>query len=230
MLTLSSQIIITSQIKKTLLSLEMLRQDETIIEVMVPAVKKMMEAEEVQQLPVDIFRVVGEKESFRLADAKVVVEKAYLASLEKTVIILVAPTFSTEVQNKLLKIIEEPPENKYFIFLTESKSAILPTIKSRLPITVLSEKDETEALELDLRQLSLASVYDFIQRHKRSDAKTMKLLIERIAKEAMNSESYNLDEATLTLFSNAYKALDVGSPAQFVLNTLFLKLLARKKR
>ena len=41
---------------------------------------------------------------------------------------------------------------------------------------------------------------------------------------------YDLDEKTLTLFSNAYKALDVGSPAQFVLNTVLLKLLARKKR
>jgi len=32
------------------------------------------------------------------------------------------------------------------------------------------------------------------------------------------------------LFSNAFIALDVGSPPQFVLNTLLLKLLARKKR
>ncbi len=230
MLTLSSQIVVTSQIKKTLFSLEALRQNETIIEVMVPSVKKTIETEAEEQLPAGIFRYVGEKESFRLADAAMVVEKAYLASVEKTVIILIAPTFSTEVQNKLLKIVEEPPENKYFIFLTESKSAILPTIKSRLPITLLSEKDAEEDLGLEMKQLSLAAVYDFTQTHKRTDAKTMKVLIERIAKEAIYSQSYNLDEKTLTLFSNAYKALDVGSPAQFVLNTLLLKLLAKKKR
>ncbi|HHD79267.1 MAG TPA: DNA polymerase III subunit delta', partial [Epsilonproteobacteria bacterium] len=41
---------------------------------------------------------------------------------------------------------------------------------------------------------------------------------------------YNIDEKTLTLFSNSYVALDMGSPPQFVLNALLLKLLARKKR
>jgi DNA polymerase-3 subunit delta' len=58
----------------------------------------------------------------------------------------------------------------------------------------------------------------------------MKLLVERISKEAIKSGSYDLDEKTLALFSNAFIALDVGSPSQFVLNTLLLKLLARKKR
>jgi DNA polymerase-3 subunit delta' len=81
-----------------------------------------------------------------------------------------------------------------------------------------------------MRQLSLATVYEFIQEHKRTDAKTMKYLVERISKEAISSKVYDLDEKTLTLFSNAFVALDVGSPPQFVLNTLLLKLLARKKR
>jgi DNA polymerase-3 subunit delta' len=58
----------------------------------------------------------------------------------------------------------------------------------------------------------------------------MKHLIERISKEAISSQKYDLDEKTLVLFSNAFIALDVGSPPQFVLNTLLLKLLARKKR
>ena len=58
----------------------------------------------------------------------------------------------------------------------------------------------------------------------------MKRLIERISKEAMYSGCYDLDDKTLTLFSNSYTALDMGSPPQFVLNALLLKLLARKKR
>jgi DNA polymerase-3 subunit delta' len=55
-------------------------------------------------------------------------------------------------------------------------------------------------------------------------------MVERISREAIASQSYDLDEASLSLFSNAFLALDVGSPPQFVLNTLLLKLLARKKR
>ncbi|UFH60837.1 hypothetical protein [Sulfurovum mangrovi] len=46
----------------------------------------------------------------------------------------------------------------------------------------------------------------------------------------MRSEKFNLDEKTLNLFSNAFVALDMGSPPSFVLNTLLLKLLAKKKR
>jgi DNA polymerase-3 subunit delta' len=58
----------------------------------------------------------------------------------------------------------------------------------------------------------------------------MKHLVECISKEAIGSQNFDLDEKTLRLFSNAFIALDVGSPPQFVLNTLLLKLLARKKR
>lgn len=153
-----------------------------------------------------------------------------MASEEITVIILAAKTFTPLVQNKLLKVIEEPPKNKEFILVTESRSTVLNTIKSRLPILVLSEMKEEEVLGLDMKLLSLALVYEFVQTHKRTDAKAMKPLIERISKAAIRSQGYKLDEKTLTLFSNAFIALDVGSPPQFVLNTLLLKLLARKKR
>lgn len=202
---LTSQVIITVNIDDTVSKLEALQQDERFVKII-------------------------KEDTFLVEDAKLAIEKAYMASEEMTVIILAAKTFSPIVQNKLLKVIEEPPPKKEFIILTPSKSTILDTIRSRLPITVLSEEREVEVLGLELRQLSLATVYAFIQAHKRTDAKAMKLLVERISKEAICSQSYDLDEKTLTLFSNAFLALDVGSPPQFVLNTLLLKLLARKKR
>ena len=224
---LTSQVIITAQIENTIRKLEDLRSDEKIIEIMPD---KLMEMKEDEAYDTNVHRIVGEKVSFSMADAKVVIEKAYMASEEITIIILIAPKFSTEVQNKLLKILEEPPKNKEFILVTESKSAILSTIKSRLPVTVLSETKELAPLGLELTQLSLGTVYEFIQAHKRTDGKAMKQLVERISKEAIASKNFDLDEKTLVLFSNAFVALDVGSPPQFVLNTLLLKLLARKKR
>jgi DNA polymerase-3 subunit delta' len=224
---LTSQVIITAQIENTIRKLEDLRSDEKIIEIMPD---KLMEIKEDEAYDTNVHRIVGEKVSFSMADAKVVIEKAYMASEEITIIILIAPKFSTEVQNKLLKILEEPPKNKEFILVTESKSAILSTIKSRLPVTVLSETKELVPLGLELTQLSLGTVYEFIQAHKRTDGKAMKQLVERISKEAIASKNFDLDEKTLVLFSNAFVALDVGSPPQFVLNTLLLKLLARKKR
>ena len=228
---LTSQVIISTQLINTLAKLEALQENEQIIEIYSNSfATKLMEGKENPVCPPKVQRIAGEKQSFTLTDAKTVIGKAYLASEEKTVIILLADQFSKDVQNALLKVIEEPPKNKIFIFLTESKSAILPTIRSRLPITVLLEKSEEEDLGLDLKQLSLGTVYEFIQTHKRTDAKVMKHLVERISKEVIASQNYNLDENTLTLFSNAFLALDVGSPPQFVLNTLLLKLLARKKR
>jgi len=203
---LTSQVIVTSKIEETIAMLEAQRTDERIV------------------------KVLEEEKAFGVSDAQQVIEKAYMASEETTVIILSAKVFSPIVQNKLLKVIEEPPKNKEFILITQSKSTILDTIRSRLPITVLSEMREEEDLGLELSTLSLFSVYEFIQAHKRTNAKEMSIIVERIAKEAMASGGYNLDEKTLALFSECFVVLDMGSPPQFVLNALLLKLLARKKR
>ena len=205
-MNLTSQVIVTSNIEETISKLEALQKEERII------------------------KILEEEKAFSVENAKQVIEKAYMASEELTIIILAAKIFSPIVQNKLLKVIEEPPKNKEFILITQSKATILDTIRSRLPITVLSEKREEEVLGLDVMQLSLGSVYEFVQTHKRTDAKAMTLLVERIVKEVIASQGFDLDEKTLTLFSNAYVALDMGSPPQFVLNALLLKLLARKKR
>ena len=205
-MTLTSQVIISANIEETIKQLEALQSSERIV------------------------KILEEEKAFSVSDAQQVIEKAYMASEETTIIILAAKIFSPIVQNKLLKVIEEPPAKKEFILITPSKATILATIRSRLPITILSETKEGEKLELDLEQLSLSSVYEFIQLHKRTNAKAMTLIVEAIAKEAIISQSYNLDEKTLTLFSNTFVALDMGSPPQFVLNTLLLKLLARKKR
>ena len=202
---LVSQVIISSDIDDTVIQLEELQQNERFVKII-------------------------KEDTFLVEDAKLAIEKAYMASEETTVIIIAAKTFSPVVQNKLLKVIEEPPPKKEFILITPSKATILDTIRSRLPVMVLSQEKEEESLNLDLSQLSLATVYEFVQTHKRTDAKAMKELVERISKAAIHSQAYNLDEKILTLFSNTYIALDVGSPPQFVLNTLLLKLLARKKR
>jgi DNA polymerase-3 subunit delta' len=118
-----------------------------------------------------------------------------------------------------------------FILLLSSKATLLPTIRSRLPVYVARESREVLVFELDMERLDLASVYDFVQKHKRLTDKTeAKALVEKIGTEAMRTQRYELDEQTLQLFHNAFRALDVGSQPQFVLTVLLLKLLARKKK
>jgi len=177
-----------------------------------------------------LVKIYEADKTFSIEDATQAIEKAYMASEETTIIVLASSLFTPLVQNKLLKVIEEPPPKKEFILITSNKATILPTIRSRLPIKIFSETSTQEALGLDMAQLTLESVYALIQTHKRTDATQMKVMIENIVKEAIKSRKYTLDEKSLTLFSNAFLALDLGSPPSFVLTTLLLKLLASKKR
>ena len=124
-LTLNSQVIITSQIENTILELEKLRIDEHIVEIISPSIEAKMTVEEEKPREYMVHRIVTEKETFSVTDAKLAIEKAYMASEETTVIILAAKTFSPIVQNKLLKVIEEPPPKKEFIILTPSKATRL---------------------------------------------------------------------------------------------------------
>lgn len=55
------------------------------------------------------------------------------ASARRTLIIDNAELLTTEAQNALLKITEEPPSSSLLIFITSDVESILPTIVSRLP-------------------------------------------------------------------------------------------------
>lgn len=201
---LISQVLITHEIEKTIKELEALCNGEHLIP------------------------IINEKQ-FLVDDVKLAIEKAYLTSRNRDIIILAAPTFSEIVQNRLLKIIEEPPPNKEFIIITHSKSAVLPTIKSRLPLYVLQDEIEIEPFELDMVKLGLKDTYEFIQANQRKSQADARVLVERLLKEAIASKSYKIDQELLDIFTKAYQALDVGSPVSFILSTVILKLLAKKR-
>ena len=228
-MTLASQVIIASDIGRAVEQLLAQRRDERIVIIATPQKEELHCPEGLG--PDQCMLITTEKSTFRVEDAKLAIEKAYMASKQESVIVLAAKEFPPLIQNKLLKVIEEPPPNIAFILIASSKATILPTIRSRLPIRVFHDRTESEQFELDLEHLDLASVYAFVQKHKRLiDKAVAKVLVERISTEAIKSGCYNLDEKTLQFFSDAFRALDVGSQPQFVLTTLLLKLLAKKKR
>ncbi len=199
---LVSQVIITSHIDDTVAKLEALRRDERIIKII-------------------------KEDKFLVEDAKLAIEKAYIASDVTTVIILASSEFSPIIQNRLLKVLEEPPKGVEFILITHSKATVLPTIRSRMAIYIIKES-KSEEPKIDMSEFNLSWVYSFVQEHKRIDVAKAKLLIEQITIGAMSSKAFRLDSSTLKLSSDAYRALDVGSSPQFVLTTLLLKLLAKK--
>ncbi|QVY64272.1 DNA polymerase III subunit delta' [Polaribacter sp. Q13] len=85
-------------------------------------------------------------------EAEEVVKKLRLKSYEggfKVMIIWMAEKMNIAAANKLLKLIEEPPEKTVFILITENEGQIINTIKSRcqaLHFPVLSEQDISNAL------------------------------------------------------------------------------------
>ena len=176
------------------------------------------------------FITIVREGNFLVEDVKYAIEQAYLASRERTIIVLAADNFSEVVQNRLLKIIEEPPPNKEFVLIFPSKAIILPTIRSRLPITVISELSSVSELGLDIQALDIRVVYDFVQEHSRISAPKAKSILEQIGAKAIASRRYNLDEKALDMMSDAIRVLDRGSPPAFVLTAVLLKLLARKKK
>ena len=208
---LASGIIITYQADKVLRELEAQRTNELF------TVIRSLDAKD-------------KPKEFLVEHAQEAIAKAYIASESLNYIILIAPRFSDIAQNRLLKVIEEPPKNKAFILITESKSALLDTIQSRMPVSVLNDIQSEKPFELEIENLNLGKVYEFVQVNSRVTAVECKALVEKISLEAMKSQKFNLDEGTLKLFSDSIKALDMGSPTTFILNTLLLKLLAKKKR
>lgn len=85
-------------------------------------------------------------------DASTIIRKLNLKSYEaeyKVVIIWMAERLNTEAANRLLKLVEEPPEKTLFILVSENQEELLMTIRSRtvlMKIPKLTYNDVCEAL------------------------------------------------------------------------------------
>jgi DNA polymerase-3 subunit delta' len=85
-------------------------------------------------------------------EAEEIVKALKLKSYEggyKIMIIWMAETMNTTASNKLLKLLEEPPEKTVFLLIAENEEQIITTIKSRCQILhfpLLSEADIVKGL------------------------------------------------------------------------------------
>ena len=96
--------------------------------------------------------VENKQGSIGVDEAEAIVKSLQLKSFEggyKVMIIWMAEKMNTAAANKLLKLIEEPPEKTVFILITENEEQIIGTIRSRcqtLNFPVLSESDIVSGL------------------------------------------------------------------------------------
>ncbi len=79
-------------------------------------------------------KVYPKGEKLLVADANEIVAEAYVKPVNLPFKIFVINNFDVstdEAQNKLLKVLEEPPKNVYFLLSATSEEKVLATIKSR---------------------------------------------------------------------------------------------------
>lgn len=89
----------------------------------------------------------GRNPTISVHQSNEIVKKLTLKSFEggyKVSVIWMAEEMNQTCANKLLKIIEEPPQKTLFILLAESEDAILPTILSRTQITKIKQLKREE--------------------------------------------------------------------------------------
>jgi DNA polymerase-3 subunit delta' len=162
------------------------------------------------------------KDEFTQQESKKAIKEAYLATSEKKYIILCGTTFRIEAQNSLLKILEEPPSNIIFIIITQSKSAILPTIFSRIPHKIIKSKSTLNMVELDLNKLDLKEIHTFLKQYQRISKDEAKELIQSLLYTA-KVQNKTLNQHQLDAFSNGLKLINLNSrPINIITNIMLL--------
>ncbi|HSA83700.1 MAG TPA: hypothetical protein VLF20_02325 [Patescibacteria group bacterium] len=101
-------------------------------------------------------------QSIGIEDIKHMQKKIFLKPIKsafKAIIIEDAQLLTTEAQNALLKILEEPPEHTIIILSSETKETLLPTILSRCQLIQLEEQQrELSAKEREEIETFLANL------------------------------------------------------------------------
>jgi DNA polymerase-3 subunit delta' len=164
------------------------------------------------------------KDKFLVEDAKEVISEAYISEKDIKYIIIGAKEYNIYSQNSLLKIFEEPPKNIVFILLTLSKSSLIPTIRSRLPIKKEKIKKSQKEIDLDISKLDINHIFDFLQQNKYISKNDAKEIIEQIYKKSV-SQNVKMTQEQLENFEIAYKLLELNSKPVNVLSMLLMGFL-----
>ncbi|MEA1893216.1 MAG: DNA polymerase III subunit delta' [Campylobacterota bacterium] len=168
-------------------------------------------------------RVVGFiEEKFLLEHSKAVVAQAYISESQTKYIVIGTAEFSVISQNSLLKVFEEPPKNIEFIIITPTKSNLLPTVRSRLPIIKGEKLLKEYSCDLDIASLEYSSIFSFLKTNSRIKKNEAKVLVETLYHRATVVDRLILSKNQLENFTKAHKLLELNSRPQTVLALLLM--------
>jgi len=171
------------------------------------------------------FRVVPflvTEESFKIEHAKAVLKESYISESQTKYIVIGTQDFTDIAQNSLLKLFEEPPRHIEFIIITPTKSSLLPTVRSRLPILKVDTHSNIGELEINLARLDYKAVFSFLKENARVKKDDAKALVEALFFRATVTDRLILTPLQLDSFDKAYRLLNLNSRPQSVLAMLLM--------
>ena len=186
---------------------------------------------EIERLELELkpYRVVKFlEENFKIEHAKAVVHEAYISESQTKYIVLAALEFTAVAQNSLLKLLEEPPPNIEFIIISPTKSNLLRTVRSRLPILKVNASHTKVSISLNLARIDYKEVFAFLKEHARVKKNDAKDLVEALFYQATVLDRLILTPAQLDNFDKAYRLLDLNSRPQSVLAMIIMSFVREK--
>lgn len=174
-------------------------------------------------------RVVGFiEDEFKIEHAKAVIAESYISESQTKYIILGANNFNHISQNSLLKVLEEPPRNIEYIIISSTKSNLLPTVRSRMPILKGKTTHTVQEVNINLSRVDYAEVFEFLKINARVKKSEAKSLVEALYHKATVVDKLVLTTAQLQNFDKAYRLLELNSRPQSVLAMLIMSFVGEK--
>jgi DNA polymerase-3 subunit delta' len=129
-----------------------------------------------------------------------IIQKLGLKSFESNykVLVMWLPEYLGKEGNRLLKLIEEPPENTVFIFITEQLERILNTIISRCQLITIPNPSDEEIVQRLVKELNTSE----------NEAREISFLVEgnyRLAKNMSHDRLIDYSEKLFGWLRNCYK-------------------------
>jgi len=177
---------------------------------------------EIELKPFRVVKFVVTDESFKIEHAKAVLAESYISESQTKYIILGASDLTDVAQNSLLKLLEEPPRNIEFIIISPTKSNLLHTVRSRLPILKVDTQHNKIRVELNLARLDYKEVFAFLKENSRIKKEEAKELVEALFHRATVIDMLILSPLQLENFDKAYRLLTLNSRPQSVLAMLLM--------
>lgn len=172
--------------------------------------------------PHRVVKFVVTDESFKIEHAKAVLAEAYVSESQTKYIILGAYDLTDVAQNSLLKLLEEPPRNIEFIIISPTKSNLLPTVRSRLPILKVDTHRVKIDIEINLARLDYKDVFAFLKEHVRVKKEDAKELVQALFYRATVVDMLILTPLQLENFDKAYRLINLNARPQSVLAMLLM--------